>query len=61
MKTQLPKLKQRQKEILLIIYKLRFLNSKQIQTLLNHKYREKIRIWLNDLIGKEYLIMTNHG
>ena len=55
MKTELPKLKQRQKEILILLYKFRFLNTQHIQILLNHKHREKIRVWLNDLTEKKYL------
>lgn len=48
-------MKPQQKNILLLIYKFRFLNRSHIQTLLNHKQRNKIIIWLNELTEKKYL------
>ena len=49
-------LKDKQKEILILIYRYRFLNREQIQTLLQHKHHNRIIIWLNELIDKKYLI-----
>lgn len=53
--TQPNKLKPRLEEILILIYKFRFLNRHQIQTLLNHKTFNRIIIWLNELTDKKYL------
>lgn len=50
---KLPKLKKRQLEILLYLYKFRFLNRHQIQTLLGHKHHSQINLWLKDLTKKE--------
>jgi hypothetical protein len=51
----IPYITPKQQEIPKLIYKFRFLNRIQIQTLLNHKYHKRIIDWLNDLVGKEYL------
>jgi hypothetical protein len=45
----------KQSEILTLLYKFRFLNRKQIQTMLNHKYPSRIFNWLDELKEKEYL------
>lgn len=56
MKTQpLEKLKPNLKYLLILIYKYRFLNRIQIQTLLNHKHFNRVIIWLNELTKKKYL------
>lgn len=55
LKKLLPPIKQKQLEIQTWIYKFRFLNRYHIQTLLNHKHRQKIILWLNDLVVKKYL------
>ena len=52
---QLPKITLKQQEILLLIYKYRFLNRIQIQAFLSHKYPKRINDWLRDLTAKEYL------
>lgn len=44
----------KQKEILLLLYRFRFLNRIQIQTLLNHKDSRRINEWLRDLTNKNY-------
>ncbi|MEX0895675.1 MAG: replication-relaxation family protein [Patescibacteria group bacterium] len=49
----------KQLEILTLIYRFRFLNRHQIQTLLNHKDPKRINTWLKDLtekhiIGRKY-------
>lgn len=42
-------------EILILIYRFRYLTRNQIQTLLNHKTFNRIIIWLNQLTDKKYL------
>ena len=49
------KLTRKQKEILELIYKHRFLNRIQIQTFLKHKDYKTINLWLKDLRNKHYL------
>lgn len=43
----------KQKEILLYLYKFRFLNTHQIQKLLNHKNPNRTLSWIKDLIEKK--------
>lgn len=50
------KLKQKQIDILQLIYKFRFLNRTQIQKLLDHKYHSKILTWLNELSKEKYIV-----
>jgi hypothetical protein len=45
----------KQLEILKLIYRFRFLNRTQIQTLLNHKDAKRINTWLKDLTVKNVL------
>lgn len=47
----------KQKQILLFLYKFRFLNSRQIQILIGHKTSRRIKGWLKDLTDKGYLGM----
>lgn len=49
------KLTIKQLEILKLIYKFRFLNRTQLQSILNHKQKQKIIIWLNKLTEQKYL------
>lgn len=49
------KIKIKQQEILRLIFRFRFLNRIQIQTLLKHKHHNRINIWLKDLTQKEYI------
>jgi hypothetical protein len=51
----LPKTTKKQQEILKLLYKYRFLNRIQIQTLMNHKDRKTINLWLRDLKEKQYI------
>lgn len=51
----LPHITTKQQEILLLLYKFRFLNRPQIQTLLHHKNTKNINTWLQDLTQKNYL------
>lgn len=53
--TKVKKLKPKLEKILLLIYKFRFLNRNQIQTLLNHKHHNRINTWLNQLTVEKYL------
>lgn len=59
---QLPKITLRQEEILDLLYKYRYLNRIQIQTLMQHKDRKTINLWLRDLREKEYVgwIYSDH-
>ncbi len=50
------KLKDKQTEILLNLYRFRFLNRNQIQRLLNHKKHNRIIKWLNELTKEKYVI-----
>ena len=45
----------KQQIILTLLLTFRFLNSKQIQQLLNHKDHRRINSWLKDMLEKEYL------
>jgi Replication-relaxation len=51
----LPKLTTKQKEILKLLYRHRFLNRIQIQNLMGHKDYKTINLWLKDLREKEYV------
>lgn len=53
--TKSKKLKPKLEQILFLIYRFRFLNRNQIQTLLNHKHHHRINIWLNQLTAEKYL------
>lgn len=55
MTTTLPPITHKQQEILKLLYKYRFPNRTQIQTLLNHKDKRRIITWLKDLREKEYI------
>lgn len=52
----LPNITDKQKEILFLLYRFRFLHRIQIQTLLHHKDHKTINIWLKDLTEKKYII-----
>ena len=45
----------KQQEILTLLYKFRFLNRIQIQSLLHHKDKKTINTWLKDLNEKNYI------
>ena len=51
----LPPITQKQYTILQLLYRFRFLNRLQIQTLLHHKYHKRINDWLKDLNQNNYL------
>jgi len=52
---ELPYISEKQKEILNLIHKFRFLNRIQIQTLMKHKDYKRINVWLKNLVEKDYL------
>ncbi len=52
---QLPHSTNKQKQIIQLILQFRYLNSKQIQKLLNHKDPKTINTWLKDLTNNKYL------
>src|ERR1017187_1843369 len=51
----LPKLTPRQLTILKLLYRYRFLNRIQIQTLMGHKDYKRINVWLADLRDNHYV------
>ena len=56
MKTQTAKLKDRQLQILMLLYRFRFLNRTQIQKLLNHKNHTLVIHWLNELVKTKHIV-----
>jgi hypothetical protein len=52
---QLPNITDKQKEIIVFLYRFRFLNRIQIQKLLNNKDHRNINTWLKDLTQKNYI------
>ena len=52
---KLPKLTNKQQEIIELLYTYRFLNRIQIQQLMGHKDKKTINLWLRDLKAKEYI------
>src|SRR5882757_7618522 len=52
---KLPKLTPRQQTILILLYRYRFLNRVQIQTLMSHKDYKRINAWLSDLRENHYV------
>lgn len=52
---QLPPITNKQQQILTLLYKYRFLNRHQIQSLLNHKDKRRVISWLKDLREKDYI------
>ncbi len=51
----LPPITPKQQAMLKLLYKYRFLNRTQLQTLLAHKDKRRIITWLKDLREKEYI------
>ena len=49
------KITPKQLEILILLYRFRFLNRIQVQTLLNHKNKRRINEWLKDLTNKKII------
>jgi hypothetical protein len=59
---KLPKITNKQEEILNLLYTYRYLNRIQIQALMNHKDKKTINMWLKDLTEKNYIhrIYSDH-
>ena len=53
--TALPKITNKQQEILHLLYRYRFLNRIQIQAFLDHKDYKTINLWLRDIREKRYV------
>jgi len=51
---KLPKLTTKQQEILELLYRYRYLDRIQIQTLMGHKDKRRVLAWLKDLRDKDY-------
>jgi DNA-binding MarR family transcriptional regulator len=51
----------RYKEILILLYRFRFLTRKQIQELLGHKYNSRVSLWLNKLNTDDYIRKYNNS
>lgn len=51
----LPTITNKQQQIIRLLYRHRFLDRKQIQTLLRHKDKRRIITWLKDLREKQYV------
>jgi len=54
-KLQTKTLKTKQKQIIDLLLRFRHLQQPQIQQFLNHKHKERIRTWLNDLTDRQYV------
>jgi hypothetical protein len=52
---KLPKITNKQSEIIELLYRYRFLSRIQIQSLLGHKDKKTINLWLRDLKAKNYI------
>jgi len=52
---ELPPYTNQQEHILDLVFKFRFINRKQLQTILGHKDARRINMWLKDLVDKKYL------
>jgi hypothetical protein len=50
-----PKLRPRQLEILILLYRFRYLNRAQIQKMLLHKNHRSVIAWLKDLVNQGYI------
>ena len=50
-----PTITPKQLELLILLYRFRFLNRSQLQTLLKHKDTKRINTWLKDLTNKKIL------
>ena len=53
---KLPDITAKQQEIVTLLYRYRFLNRVQIQTLMHHKDYRRINAWLKDLTEKRYIV-----
>lgn len=49
------KLTKKLTEIIILLYRFRFLSREQIQTILKHKYHSRVINWLNKLVESKYI------
>lgn len=49
-------LNQKSTDILLLLYRFRFLTRSQIQTMLGHKYHSRVLVWINELVEYGYIM-----
>jgi hypothetical protein len=49
-------LNQKSTDILLLLYRFRFLTRSQIQTMLRHKYHSRVLVWINELVEYGYIL-----
>jgi hypothetical protein len=54
-----PSITNKQKQIIFLFYKFRFLTINQLLKILNHKDPHRIKEWLTDLIDKKYITLAN--
>lgn len=52
----LPAITPKQLQILLLVYKFRFIHTQHLQLILKHKNPHRIQAWLKDLLDKKYLL-----
>ena len=52
---EIPEISDKQKEIVNLVFKFRFINRHQFQKLFNHKDPSRLNKWLKDLVDKKYL------
>lgn len=54
-----PSITNKQKQIIFLFYKFRFLTINQLLKILNHKDPHRIKEWLTDLVDKKFIILAN--
>lgn len=54
-----PSITNKQKQIIFLLYKFRFLTINQLLKLLNHKDPHRIKEWLTNLMDKKYITLAN--
>lgn len=54
---KVPPITQKQQDILMLLYTYRFLSTRHIQTMLDHKEPRRIKAWLKDLTDKGFITM----
>lgn len=55
------KINDKQTELLLYLYRFRYLTIKQLQKLFNHQDSHRVKVWLNDLIERTYIYAIKDG
>lgn len=54
--SQPKELNQKSTDILLLLYRFRFLTRSQIQTMLGHKYHSRVLVWINELVKYGFIL-----